>query len=430
MTRLPVRHIALGLLIREALAPWTGHPYDFEIWTRIGFYMQSLSNPYARLPYVQGLSFSPYAMTGSISYPPFSAFIFDLVYRTYVSFGSPSRFLYYFLLKQPMLLADVGVAVVLARIIVQLTGDERSATKAVLIWLYLPFGIIISSISGQLDPLALFLSLLAVYYFISSKWLASAAMLGLSIYLKIVPVVFLPVFLLSGQTRKNRLGYTAVSLSIPILGTIIPIDALNWGIQGAYNNISFQVAIPSAGAMSLLGQIDHLPSLLATAHPITGILWVPALIGAYAYVWKHRLPLVQGLLFAILVFSISRPALPEQWTIYPLALLLLIASPSNTKHFVGLAASATGFLLTSDTLLVKFFSPLSTQAFYWDIFVNSQSSYAIFRQGAMGLFVIAYFCESVLVLLGRQSIVNRLIMTAARSHFLRRLIAPAEVRLA
>jgi len=127
----------LGLAIRELLAPWTGHPYDFEIWTRLGFYMQNLVNPYGRLPYVQGLSFSPYATTGSISYPPFSAFIFALTYRLYALLGEPSRFLYYFLLKQPMVWADIGSAVVLAKIIL-LSGDARSARTALLVWLYFP----------------------------------------------------------------------------------------------------------------------------------------------------------------------------------------------------------------------------------------------------------------------------------------------------
>ena len=425
MTRLPIRHLALGLLIREALAPWTGHPYDFEIWTRLGFYMQSLSNPYAQLPYVRDLSFSPYAMTGSISYPPFSAFIFDLVYRTYLSLGSPSRFLYYFLLKQPMLLSDIGVAIVLARIIVQLAGDTRSAKTAFLIWLYLPFGIIISSVSGQLDPLSLFLSLLAVYYFISSKWLASGLMLGLSIYLKIVPVIFLPVFLLHAQSNgKNKLGYSLVSLSIPVLGTLIPIAALNWSIQGAYNNISFQAVIPLTGAMSLLGQINHVPSLLAFIHPVIGILWMFALMGAYVYMWKKRLPLVDGLLFAILAFSISRPALPEQWSIYPLALLLLLASPSKMEHFIGLAVSATGFLLTSDTLLVRFFAPISVNAFNWDLSVPNQPPFGTLKEVLIGVTVFLYFTESVLILAQRKSLVHRLILSLKQS-FLNRIIMSA-----
>jgi hypothetical protein len=70
--RFPLKHISLGLLLRELLAPWTGHGYDFEFWVRLGFYMQNLGSPYRDLPYVPGLSFAPYPSVGSIGYPPFS----------------------------------------------------------------------------------------------------------------------------------------------------------------------------------------------------------------------------------------------------------------------------------------------------------------------------------------------------------------------
>jgi hypothetical protein len=428
-TRLPSRHLAIGLIIRELLAPWTGHPYDFEIWTRLGYYMQTLSNPYTVLPYVPGLSFAPFARTGSISYPPFSAFIFGLIYRAYFLLGSPSRFLYYFLLKQPMVFADIGVAIVLARTI-QLTGDTRQAKTAFLVWLYLPLGIVVSSIWGQLDPLSLLLSLLAVYYFLRSKWVPSAVTLGLSIYLKTLPVVFLPVFLLQAQTRpRTKLGYSIVSISIPLLGTLLPIVAFNWGIQGVYNNFSFQAAIPRTGAMSFLGQVHVLPSLLSLVHPITGIVWMPVLLAAYAYIWKRHLPLVQGLLIAILAFSISRPFLPEQWSLYPLALLLLVASQTNLGHFIGLTVSATGFLLANNNLLVRFFTPVSVAAFNWDLYAPYQPPYGTVRDLFIVTMSFLYFTESLLILLQRESIVHRFIISAIPARLLPKpRVAPTEVR--
>ena len=92
--------------------------------------MQNLINPYGKLAYVPGLSFAPYGTMGSISYPPFSAFIFAIIFRIYSLLGEPSRFLYYFMLKQPMVFADVGAAAVLAKIIL-LSGDAGSARRAV-----------------------------------------------------------------------------------------------------------------------------------------------------------------------------------------------------------------------------------------------------------------------------------------------------------
>src|SRR5260370_20952001 len=303
IARFPPKHIALGLAIRELIAPWLGHPYDFEIWVRLGFYMQNLVfNPYGSLRYVPGLSSSPYGYTGSISYLPFSAFIFAVTYQIYSLLGEPSRFLYYFLLKQPMVFADVGTAIVLAKIILQ-SGDAKSARTAFLVWIYFPLGIIISSVWGQLDPISLFLALLAIYYFIGSKWLTSAAMLGLSIYLKTLPLVFLPVFLMQARASKNiRLGYSLVSLAIPVFGTLVPVLWFNWGYQGIYNNSSFQVAIPWNGAMSALNIVYLALNLPSFAHYVIGAILIPVLLATYLYVWKLGLPLGLALVIAILHF--------------------------------------------------------------------------------------------------------------------------------
>src|SRR3989442_6585117 len=120
------KYLLAGLAIREVLSFWTGHTYDFEIWVRLGIYMQHLVTPYTTLPYVLGLSFAAYALTGSISYPPFSAFIFAGIYKLYLSTGIASRFLYYFLLKQPMVLSDLGAGLVLARIAFDHLGVYRA----------------------------------------------------------------------------------------------------------------------------------------------------------------------------------------------------------------------------------------------------------------------------------------------------------------
>ncbi len=426
LTRLPLRHVALGLAIRELLAPWTGHPYDFEIWTRLGFYMQNLANPYRTLSYVPGLSFSPYPTTGSISYPPFSAFIFALTYRIYALLGEPSRFAYYFLLKQPMVWADIGVAIVLTKIIL-LSGDARSARTALLVWLYFPLGIIISSMWGQLDPISLFLSLLAIYFFLVSKWLPSAAMLGLAIYLKTLPIVFLPVFLMQSRTRNNRLGYSLISLVIPIAGTLVPALAFNWGYYAMYNNLSFQVDIPLKGAMSVLGLAYYALPLAGLALYVTGSIWIPVLLSTYVYVWKKGLPLFHGLLIVILAFSISRPFLPEQWSLYPLALLLLVQTRENVGHFLGLASSSTAFLAFNNGLLVRFFTPVSVGAFNWDVFVDP-SPYVALWVVIRSLLALLYFTESFLVIRGRESIVYRAILSVRPDWSLQsRHISPTEV---
>ncbi|HEX4919523.1 MAG TPA: hypothetical protein VFV92_02140, partial [Candidatus Bathyarchaeia archaeon] len=282
-----------------------------------------------------------------------------------------------------------------------------------------------------LDPLALFLSLLSIYFLLTSKWLSSAVLLGLAIYLKTLPVVFLPVLLLqSNLTAKSKLAFSGTCLGIPVYGTIVPMLALNWGIQGLYNNVSFQVVIPSTGAMSLLGQAHLVPSLLAAMNGFTSWIWIPVMFAIYTIIWKRKLPLFQGLVIAILAFSISRPFLPEQWSIYPLAFLLLTNATARLEHFLGLSVAATSFLLSNNTLLVRFFSPISVAAFNWDIYINNQSSFVTLRAVLMFVMALLYFAEAMLAVTGRESLVYRAIVSANPARFLlKRHVSPVEAQM-
>jgi len=326
-----------------------------------------------------------------------------------------------------MVLADVGIAIILGRILL-LSGQASVARQASLIWLYFPLGIIISSVWGQLDPVALFLSLLAVYYFLTSRTILSAIMLGLSIYLKTLPAIFLPVFLFQNSLIGNKkLSYSSIALAIPLFGTTIPAIALDWGFRGMYNNVSFQVDIPSNGAMSLLGQVRLIPSIQGPVQVFAGLIWIPATLIAYSYVWKNKTPLIQGLLFVVLTFSLSRPFLPEQWSLYPLALLLLTSVQGKLEHFLGLSVAATGFLVANNTLMVRFLSPISVAAFNWDITVNSHSPFLIVRTFASLFMITLYFTESAQVLLNRESIVYRiLVLGSPLNRLMRPRISPLE----
>jgi hypothetical protein len=396
------KYLFVGLVIREVLSFWTGHTYDFEIWVRLGFYMQHLGNPYTTLPYVQGLSFAPYPLTGSISYPPLSAFIFAGIYKLYLSTGSTSRFLYYFLLKQPMVISDLAVGLFLARIARHSLGDEP-ARRIFKIWMLFPYAIIVSSVWGALDPIALFLVLACVFYFQKGRMIASGIMLGLAIYLKTLPVIALPVLLMQPRSGlREGLQLSSLSLLIPFLGTVVPAVGLGWGFNGLSNNLSYQVVIPAYGALSAFGPLGLLP-IPSWGRSVTGLIWLPALLLAYFYVDKRRFGLIEGLMTAFLVFSVSRPFLPEQWAIYPLAFLLL--SRSSIGNFVGLAITGFLGLVANNTLLVRFFSPISLAAFNWEYAINNLSPFALPR--IIIIFVSAgfYLLESALTWSGRPSLV-------------------------
>jgi hypothetical protein len=395
--------LLVGLAIREILAPWTGHPFDFEIWVRLGVIAQSGANPYTLLPYIPSLSFSPYPWMTSISYPPLAAFIFAATYTVYQVLGSPSPFLYYFLLKQPMVISDLLVAAFLFRLI-SLRGDSKSALKVARLWVYFPFAIIVSAIWGALDPIALLLVLMSLYAFEIKRPSLSAGLLGFAIYLKLMPIVFLPVFLLfSSLPMKTRVVFTTIALGIPLVGTVLPFYLFGWSFSGIYSAVSYQGALPSFGGMGVFNALSLLTPPHGLATTLLTVAWFPALLVAYAYAYVKKAKLVDALLITVILFSIFRPTMPEQWALYPLALLLLKGEGENRKHFIAVAGIATAYLLMNNLLLVRFFSPISIGAFNWDQSVDVASVFSELRYALMLVLSTLFCAEALSIVFGRRS---------------------------
>jgi hypothetical protein len=363
--------------------------------------MQSLQNPYIGFPYYPGISFNPSHLTGSISYPPLSAFIFGLTFRLYFLLGEPTRFLYYFLLKQPMVFSDIGCALVLARV-VGLSKAARTARSVFFIWTYFPLAIITSSLWGALDPIVVFLTLLTVYYFSTSRFVLSAAVLGVAIFVKTIPVIGLPLILMQAEMNmEKRVGYSCIALGIPAVGTLSPFLLLHWDTMEIIRNFSFQINGPSYGGISPLGGYFIAPFVPTGLITLAWTLWIPALFAAYLYTYFRKPSLLQSLLVVFLVFIVARPFVSEQWALYPLAILLAMSSKLDLQHFVGLSVSATGFLIANNTLLLPFFSPLS---FAFAFYPAVQA-----RLVPMGLSILLFFVETLLTLSGRASILYNLL---------------------
>ena len=117
--------LLLGLLVREVFSFWTGHPFDFELWVRLGYAMVYGGNPYMPLAPVSGLSFANiYSSEASatIAYLPFWPLITGLLYTVYSAVGFGNSFAYYFLLKQPVIAGDIILAYLLYSYISSRTG--------------------------------------------------------------------------------------------------------------------------------------------------------------------------------------------------------------------------------------------------------------------------------------------------------------------
>src|SRR3989441_8566653 len=196
--------LLIGLAIREGLSFWTGHPYDFEVWLRNSYFVSQGANPYtAYFPPVPGLSFAFLNQSlGGVGYLPLWPLIVAGLYRVYVVIPGANRFVLYFLLKQPPILADVLLGFLMHRAIVRWSVNAEVALRGLKFWMFFPYAIIISAIWGMFDAMV---AVLVFAFLLSTDAVKGYALIGLGILLKWLPLIYIPYYVFR-EGGARRLG--------------------------------------------------------------------------------------------------------------------------------------------------------------------------------------------------------------------------------
>jgi Gpi18-like mannosyltransferase len=367
--------LILGIVIREAFSFWTGHPFDFEIWVRTGYWVVRGLSPYAPLQPAPGLSFGYDFGDGNnaaIGYLPFWPILLGAIYELYSFGGSGNRFVYYFMLKQPIIFADVLLAFLLFVYVKRQNPDQ--ATKVLALWLFSPFTIILSGIWGIFDSLAMSFVMLAL---LAPAGRARSMWEGIGILVKSIPVLFiLPL----SYSREKRLVHFGIALGIPVIFTAIILFFVGWPVVGEEYTVTTTLAntLRVYGfPLSLWGTWIYLNTLNvisdSTFQSVSswgGYLWIPAV--AIASVLARRWfgfgtdrSVIQSLLLVTLTFLLVRGQVNEQYAIYLLALLLIDATlwnPKRMRLFYVVSVVITVATVTNNLLLIRFLSPVYPDA--------------------------------------------------------------------
>ena len=359
--------ILAGILVREFFSFWTGHPTDFELWVRLGYWMNHGGNPYGVLPAVPGLSFSTafsYLTGPTIAYLPFWPLVTGGIYAFYSLLGVSNRFLYYFLLKQPIIFGDVLLAYLLYRY--ASSRKNGSAAGWVLsFWLFSPFTIILSAIWGMFDSLAMafvFMSILATNRAGKSIWS------GLATFAKSIPIIYTAP--LTVRNRKD-VWATVLALITPTVLSIVTFAVMGWPIS------TISASLESAAAkgwwsMSFwdlafyLNFLGAFPTLSRIDYTILGLIWIPAIIiftiiGYKRYRADTDYGLIQVLIIVTLTFLIFKARVAEQYAIYLLALGAVdvaLWNPKRKRLLYGTLVTALLYLVLNNFFLVRFLSPI------------------------------------------------------------------------
>jgi len=359
--------IFAGLAIRELFSFWTGHPTDFELWVRLGYAMNHGGDPYGMLPAVPGLSFANVfgnLNAPTIAYLPFWPLLTGLVYALYSLVGLNDRFIYYFLLKQPVIFGDVGLAYLLFSYVCS-RKPGSSSYWVLFFWLFSPFTIIISSIWGMFDGIAICFILASV---MSGTQVKKALWTGLGIFAKSIPIIYAAPTTM--KTLKDAWALIA-ALTISAALSLVTFAIMKWPISTI--NATLASTVEKGGSsMSIwdaffyLNYIGLIPTLTPLEYRTLGILWVPILVVCtWLAVKRFKIEtdygLNQILLVCTLVFLIFKARVTEQYALYLFtfaAIDVALWNPKRKSLLLGTMSVAMIYLVLNNYFLVRFLSPV------------------------------------------------------------------------
>ncbi|HUK28803.1 MAG TPA: hypothetical protein VLV31_10295 [Candidatus Acidoferrales bacterium] len=371
---MPVRRIVallvLGLMIREAFSFWTGHPFDFELWVRLGYAVNHGGDPYGILPPAPGLSFANLFSSDStptIAYLPFWPLLTGLMYATYSMIGLNDRFLYYFLLKQPVIIGDVTLAYLLYSYISS-RKPGASGAWVILFWLFSPFTIMLSGVWGMFDSIAIcfiILSASAVSRVKSGLWA------GLGVFAKSVPIIFVTPLTLRNIRNGKSIVAIVVALTLPLSLSAAVFLVMRWPVTLVNSTIA-STAGKGGWSMSIwdvffyVNSLGWLPSSAPLLYGALGLVWIPALL-VFTWVAIRRFRtdtdegLFQALLVCALIFLIFKARVTEQYALYLLALAAIDVALWNPQRKTLLTLTtivAIIYLVVNNYFLIRFLSPI------------------------------------------------------------------------
>ncbi len=186
--------VTLGTIVKLWLDATTIGTNDVAYWYRFTQYIlhQGTVTIYRDIPYY--------------NHPPLvSSALWVLGHLTA---GAPGIFP--FLFRLPAIFADVGSSVLLWRMASYYYG-RRTALYGVTLFALNPILIMVSGFHGNTDPVFIFFILLGAYsLLIRGSWPAAALCLGVSLNIKIAPVLVLPAFFFWIPGWRRRVGFLVV----------------------------------------------------------------------------------------------------------------------------------------------------------------------------------------------------------------------------
>jgi Gpi18-like mannosyltransferase len=347
----PNRLIILGLLIRLVPASFTAHPTDMQAWKTIGSAIYNGQNPYTLPAY-------------GLVYPPLWGFICSVAYAVYTQ--TQNSFVFNFAIKLPIILVDIAMARTIETIVLTKTQNQNTAREAMILYLFNPLTIILSSFWGMFDAIPAFLILLSMIFLNKRQYLKSSLALGVGIAFKgAYPALLLPLFLyviIKTEGRGKTLVYLASSLLVPVVASMpfVVADANSFvnltmihNLQGQLSNLTYWLAIRFVFSQNL--------KIISTISLATFII---AFLTVYTYVLRKTDPkmIIRSVILVVLAFYLTSPTVNEQyfvWWLPPMVIYVTTEMQDMKTYLHTLTVIVTLYAISNTGL--AFFMPINSQ---------------------------------------------------------------------
>jgi hypothetical protein len=322
--------LLLSVAIQLILGLFFGHLYDTRIFMVAGHQVAVGENPY--VPADLSAVFHNLAFQGitTFGYPPPWSLILGGIYRlVYPAFRS---FLVYNLaIKVPLIIANVGLAYLVAACLRRLGVDEGRIRAAWIFMLLNPFLLYASAAWGQFDSIVAFLALASLMLLEDGRRRASAILLALAIAFKptALPLILVPLFYrTAGGVLEGLRFYGILGLGLLVF-CAGPFVVFGWDPTLILQNWNAHFVV--GGGLTLLAALELWQGSYRMAGNwwLLGLLWIPALSIAGISLRRGILDfkdLLRKSAALILVFFLSRTWLSEPNIILALPFVLILAT--------------------------------------------------------------------------------------------------------
>ncbi len=238
---------------------------------------------------------------------------------------------YPFLVRLAPIFADAGSIFIIWALLQR--RRHPHALALTLICCFNPVSFLISAYHGNTDPVFIFFILSAVLLAESRRTFWAGLAFGLSCAVKIVPVIFLPVFWFWLQDRRERSVFLRAGLVFPCIvfvPTLIlaPVSLFHnvfqyAGIRGIWGigHLLLEV-FGAAGVLQKAPQVEVLVLACFFFAALPLFVFVQTLFAARV-VGRRRADLIDGLFFVTVLFLVLTPGFGVQYLSWPVYFMIL-----------------------------------------------------------------------------------------------------------